>query len=122
MSALGALLRRLREESELTQEELAERAGVSARTTSATERGLRTRLYVDTADRLATALALDDATRDHFSAIARGRRVGQTPISGLPRPLTELVGREEEVATLVEHLQPGARQLVTVTGLGGVGK
>jgi transcriptional regulator with XRE-family HTH domain len=60
MPALGALLRQQREQAQLTQEELARRAQLSARTVSDIERGLRSRIYTDTAERLATALALTD--------------------------------------------------------------
>jgi transcriptional regulator with XRE-family HTH domain len=42
--AFGALLRRYREEAGLTQEALAERAGLSARGISDLERGIRHRL------------------------------------------------------------------------------
>ncbi len=122
MSALGALLRRLRENSGLTQEELAERAGVSARTVSDTERGLRKRLYGDTASRLAAGLGLDGSIRDSFVEVARSRGRVETDVSSLPHPLTPLVGRTEELAALVEDLQPGVRRLATVTGLGGIGK
>lgn len=41
--------------------------------------------------------------------------------SALPRPTTPIVGRSEEVALLREHLARGTR-LVTVAGLGGLGK
>src|SRR5689334_2900363 len=60
VSALGALLCSLREATGLTQEQLAELSGVSSRTISDTERGLRTRIYADTAKRLATGLGLDE--------------------------------------------------------------
>jgi predicted ATPase/DNA-binding XRE family transcriptional regulator len=122
MSALGALLREFREASGLTQEELAERAGVSARTVSDTERGLRMRLYADTAERLAAGLGLDGSSRDAFVEAARGRGRAPDVAGTLPRPLTALVGRTAELGVLVEELQPGARRLVTVTGLGGAGK
>ncbi len=123
MSALGALLRRLREESGLTQEELAGRARVSARTVSDTERGLRRRLYGDTAGRLAAGLGLDGLIRESFVEVARGRTRTETDgATSLPHPLTPLVGRTDELAALVEDLQPGARRLATVTGLGGAGK
>ena len=39
----------------MTQEELAERAGISARTVSDLERGLRTAVHPDTARRLGSA-------------------------------------------------------------------
>lgn len=123
MSAIGALLRRLREEAGLTQEELAERAGVSARTISDTERGVRRRLYADTAGRLAIALALEGADRTSFINVARGREPAAAHVPTTPpRPLTALVGRTEELEALVEDLRPGVRRLATVTGLGGVGK
>lgn len=122
MSELGRLLRQLREECGFTQEELAARAGVSARTVSDTERGLRRRLYDDTSTRLAAGLGLDDSARASFVEVARGRRRSDTAAATLPHPLTSLLGRSEELATLVEELQPGGRRLLTVTGLGGVGK
>src|SRR4051812_17686842 len=98
MSALGALLRQLREDSGLTQEELAERSGVSARTVSDIERGLRLRLYADTADRLAGALDLDEAGRREFWQEARGHHRSRfAAVGALPRPLTQLVDRVEEL-------------------------
>ena len=53
---LGAALKGLREAAGLTQEGLAERAGISARTVSDLERGLRTVVHHDTAKRIASAL------------------------------------------------------------------
>ncbi len=46
-----------------------------------------------------------------------------TPVShdhGLPAPATRFVGREADVAALVELTKPG--ELVTISGLGGLGK
>lgn len=40
----------------------------------------------------------------------------------LPVPVTPLVGREREIAAVVELLQDGDVRLVTLTGTGGVGK
>src|SRR5207237_10368518 len=42
------------------------------------------------------------------------------PSHRLPRPLTELVGREEEIAQIGARLRQ--RRLVTLTGTGGIGK
>lgn len=124
VSALAAMLRRLRETAGLTQEELAERAGVSARTISDTERGLRARIYADTAGRLARALDLDGPQRDEFVDLARGRITPPHDQAGeLPHPLTPLLGRSAELGVLTRELDPGSlRRLVTVTGLGGTGK
>jgi non-specific serine/threonine protein kinase len=47
-------------------------------------------------------------------------RHSSTPLPRLPRPLTELIGREQEVREVVERVT--AVRLVTLTGAGGVGK
>ena len=62
----GDLLRRHRRARELTQEELAERAGVSARAVSDLERGARAHPYRETANRLADALNLTGSERAAF--------------------------------------------------------
>lgn len=123
MSALGVLLRRHREDAQLTQEELADRAGLSARTISDIERGVRSRAYADTAAWLGDALALDGTDRAAFLEAARGRSSwSDTTESRVPRPLTAMVGRERELGELVSAFVDRGSRLVTVTGLGGVGK
>ena len=62
-SSLGPLLRELREGAGLSQEELAERAGLSTHAISALERGTRTRPYPHTLRSLAGALDLDEDQR-----------------------------------------------------------
>jgi predicted ATPase/DNA-binding SARP family transcriptional activator len=44
------------------------------------------------------------------------------PASSLPRPLTRLVGREQEVLVLAEMMADPEVRVVTLTGSGGVGK
>ena len=73
MGHLAGVLRSLREDAAITQDELAERAGLSTRTISDIERGLRKRLYRDTAERLAAALGLSGADHQEFVDHARGR-------------------------------------------------
>ena len=69
----GGLLRQLRAEARLTQEELAEAAGLSPRSVSDLERGVNRTARKDTAELLAGALGLAGAVRDLFVAAARGR-------------------------------------------------
>src|SRR6476620_10389 len=68
-SAFGAALRRHRRAAGLTQEALAERAGVGVRTLQGLEAGTSAPLR-GTARRLADGLALSDAARAPFLAAA----------------------------------------------------
>src|SRR6266542_5383788 len=70
----GALLRRYRVAAGLTQEALAEQAGLSVRGLSDLERGARRLAYRDTVQRLAHALDLDQDER--AALLAASRRVG----------------------------------------------
>jgi predicted ATPase len=106
----------------LTQEELAARAGVSARTVSDVERGLRSRLYTDTAERFVTALGLPPGPREAFLQVARGPRFAELVFPRALEPLTRLVGRDRELANLIRLAAPDGGRLVTLTGLGGIGK
>ena len=68
----GGLLRQLRAGTGLTQEELAEAAGLSPRGVSALERGVNRTARKDTAVLLAGALGLTGPTAELFVAAARG--------------------------------------------------
>lgn len=129
-SPFGNLLKRLRVSANLTQEELAERAGVSTRLISDLERGVVQRSRRDTVEMLADALHLEATARATFAALSRRRQAaGSTdarervsPAVSLPHPPTSFVGREREVgATTALLLQPETR-ILTLTGPGGVGK
>jgi predicted ATPase/DNA-binding XRE family transcriptional regulator len=109
----------------MTQEELAERAGISGRTVSDLERGLRTAVHPDTARRLASALGLGDEELPQFEALARGRRAASEPAarpSALPMPPTRLLGRDRELANIKGRLEDPDVRLLTLTGPGGIGK
>ena len=128
--AFGPLLRRLRDRAGLTQEELAERAGLTSHAVSALERGTRTRPYPHTVRALATALEADDAERAALLAAVPRSRTGRdaAPADPAPErpaalviPPTRLHGRERDVAVVTGLVRNGSR-LVTLTGPGGVGK
>ncbi len=123
--SFGRLLRQARTAAALSQEELAERAGLSARGISDLERGLHRAPRLETVRMLAGALGLDDASRAALLAAARPEPAGtvaRTHTSSLPVPPTRLVGREREVATLTVLLRQDAVRLLTLTGPGGSGK
>lgn len=78
-SELGALLKRHRLAAGLTQEELAEAAGVSARSIGNLERGLQRTPYPATVRRLADALELQTEERTAFLAAAFWTPAGTAP-------------------------------------------
>jgi len=70
--AFAALLREHRAAANITQEELAERSGLSPHAIAALERGARRSPRPSTVEWLAEALKLDPQQRDAFIAAARG--------------------------------------------------
>jgi transcriptional regulator with XRE-family HTH domain len=69
----AALLKQLRAEARLTQEELASAAGLSPRSISDLERGISRTARKDTARLIADALAITGPVRERFVTAARGR-------------------------------------------------
>lgn len=132
-TSFGVLLRRLRRAAGLTQEALAERAGLSARGIQDLERGVREAPRAETVRMLADALQLDGEPRATlFVAAHPDLAIPASPAAfplrpkPLPYPPTPLVGREREVAAACallggHQVAPGTR-LLTLTGPGGVGK
>jgi len=130
----AALLRELRTEARLTQEELAEAAGVSPRSVSDLERGVNLTARKDTARLLADALSLFGPARAQFEAVARGRSLpgwagtggagAATALRTLPRDITSFTGRQQELEQLAETAVPsgGVVGIHAIGGMAGIGK
>jgi tetratricopeptide (TPR) repeat protein/transcriptional regulator with XRE-family HTH domain len=127
----AGLLRELRTEARLTQEDLAEAAGLSPRTVSDLERGVNRTAHRDTARLLADALHLIGPARARFEAVARGRGPGDAGPGAaaaatrtLPRDIASFTGRQQELQELAEAAA-GAGGVVgihAIGGMAGVGK
>ncbi|HEY7294736.1 MAG TPA: helix-turn-helix domain-containing protein, partial [Dehalococcoidia bacterium] len=132
MASFATLLRQRRRAAALTQEALAERARLSVRTISDLERGIHRSAHLMTVRLIVDALGLEGEERSQLLAASlRGRDTQpaaectpQAPPwpAQLPVPFTPLLGREREVATLVQLLQSERVRLLTITGPPGTGK
>ena len=91
----AGVLRQLRAEARLTQEELAQAAGLSPRSVSDLERGINRTAHKDTAELLAGALGLAGPARAVFVAAARGRA-----------PAAEVLAAVRGEASAVPEVQP----------------
>jgi transcriptional regulator with XRE-family HTH domain len=139
------LLKQLRTAAGLTQEELAEAAGLSPRSISDLERGINLTARRDTARLLADALSLEGSDRAMFEATARGRGAAEHLLPGergrlpetagvavvtkaLPRDTATFAGRERELAQLVRAIEATAIDATRVVaihaidGMAGIGK
>src|SRR5215813_9950451 len=145
----AGLLRQFRAEARLTQEELAEAAGLSPRSVSDLERGINRTARKDTAVLLADALSLTGQVRVLFVAAARGRAPAAEVLAArpdgadggstaaatrsLPRDIGSFTGREPELARLLSTLADaagtadvpadgGALGICVIDGMPGAGK
>jgi predicted ATPase/transcriptional regulator with XRE-family HTH domain len=129
-ASFAVLLRRHRVATGLSQEALAERAGLSARAVSDLERGARRAPYRETVRLLADALQLSD---DDYMSLEAAVDRGRGPVTGassysdpisptLPAAVTPLIGRTEEVTSLLSQLRRSDARLFTLTGPPGIGK
>jgi transcriptional regulator with XRE-family HTH domain len=127
----GQLLRQYRSTAGLTQQELAELAGLSSRGIADLERGARAAPHPETVRRLADALQLSEDERATLVAVrgaglSSGRHELDAPheravmSSRLPVALSSFVGRERELAEVGQLLR--TVRLLTLVGPGGVGK
>ncbi len=125
----AAVLRRLRSEARLTQEKLAESAGVSARSVSDLERGVNLTARRDTSRLLADALGLAGPARAAFEEAARGRspaagvavRAGVAATRALPRDIASFTGRELDLRRLAAAVETvGSAPVVGICAIGGM--
>ncbi|MFY9663768.1 MAG: tetratricopeptide repeat protein [Candidatus Cybelea sp.] len=127
------MLKRLRLKVGLSQEELAERARISAKAIGAYERGDRRGPYRETLALIVEALGVTGAAYDELVRAAdQARRRGPSAIdvavpddfpsqpNNLPIARTTFVGRDRDAAEVTELLN--RHRLLTVVGSGGVGK
>jgi len=124
--AFADLLKQYRSRARLSQEELAERAGLSVRAISDLERGLKQRPRTATVRLLLEALGLSKPDQAAFEAAAHGEaspaETGPARAHNLPPQLTSFVGRTNELVMVVELLLRPDVRLLTLTGAGGAGK
>lgn len=132
----GDLLKGYRVAAGLTQEELAERSGVSARTIGSIERGTLHRPRNESLRLLADALAISPQQYVALLSAVRRQRIREAALvpmlageqshaharQMLPVPPTPLVGRERELALALDMLQRNEVRLLTLYGPPGVGK
>jgi tetratricopeptide (TPR) repeat protein/transcriptional regulator with XRE-family HTH domain len=137
--SFGKLLRRLRLEAGLTQEELARAASLSTRAISDLEREVNQTARTDTSRLLADALNLTGATRTGFMTAARGihddadgssappvtltRSIAATT-PRLPHDIRTFVGREDDLEQLIDAVaKDGAVVgIYAIDGMAGIGK
>jgi predicted ATPase/transcriptional regulator with XRE-family HTH domain len=137
----GDWLKRRRKSLDLTQEELAQRAGCSVFNLRKIEAGDR-KPSKQLAGLIAQALEIPQADQTTFITMARGERAAfrvplpslakasitpppppaASPLNKLPLLLTPLIGRDAEVQALQQMLQNPACRLLTLVGPGGIGK
>jgi tetratricopeptide (TPR) repeat protein/transcriptional regulator with XRE-family HTH domain len=132
--SFAGLLRQLRAEARLTQEELAAAATVSPRSVSDLERGVNLTARKDTARLLADALHLIGPARTRFEAVARGRVAGgagtgwvAAATRTLPRDIASFTGRQQELQELLDTAIGAAESggvigIHAIGGMAGVGK
>ncbi|PSK98683.1 putative ATPase [Haloactinopolyspora alba] len=119
----ASLLRRHRASAGLSQEELAGRASLSADAVAALERGRRRAPRPLTVRLLASALNLDDGQWTEFVESLHGPAAGHAhEVHGPPMQADPLIGRVAELAELRGLLGDEQVRLLTLTGVGGVGK
>ncbi len=123
MAGVAELLKGFRVAAGLTQEQLAERSGLSVGAIATLETGRRRYPWPSTISQLVKALDLsDEQHRQLDDAAKRGPARRQ---DGRPADLADFIGREQVTAELVELLttrQATVAAPISISGMGGIGK
>ncbi len=102
-SQFGVLLRQLRKQSGLTQEELAARTGLSVRTIGRLETGGSANPQMDTVRLIADKLSLEPDQRAHLLAAAGGQELPESPVVNESRPESAFERRLADAADDLAH-------------------
>jgi len=126
LTTLADLVRHYRSVARLSQEEMAERAGVSARTVSDIECGVARSPRAVTLSLLAEALALDAPAKQRlYASVRRGPANPEPPRVAplkLPPGPVRLIGRADDLRAARARILEEPARLLNVTGAAGVGK
>ena len=118
--SFGDQLRRYRTAAGLTQQALAERAGLSRRGIADLERGARRVPQANTVARLVEALGMTTGESPVSQRRHAGRSLSDRALRQLPAFPTSFIGREAQVHDVMRQL--AQTRLLTLVGPGGVGK
>jgi tetratricopeptide (TPR) repeat protein/transcriptional regulator with XRE-family HTH domain len=128
-SGPGGWLRQARAAAGLTQEELAQRSGISVRTIRDLERGRSRKPYARSIRGLADTLGVPFPGRGALAPANDAAPGAAEPPRELPAPVSHFAGRKAELAALTGQLDeqaardaPRAPVIWTIGGTAGVGK
>lgn len=119
----GEVVRRLRLQAGLTQEQVADRSGLSVATIARLEAGRVGTPRPTSLVMLADALELKDAERSTLFAAARGEAADRDPAPRyLPHDVPDFAGRDAEIRRLTAAVDVGSLVIFAVDGMAGIGK
>jgi predicted ATPase/DNA-binding XRE family transcriptional regulator/tetratricopeptide (TPR) repeat protein len=128
-TTFGELLRHLRKRAGMTQRDLGQAVGYSEAHIARLESGIRLPDVAVVKGAFVEALDLSHelAIATQLVTLAQATHAAEPPvhtpsIGNLPTPATRLIGREQDVVAITHHLFGAETRLVTLVGIGGVGK